>query len=88
MMINISFKYPSEAQRTLCHLKDLVRLTGQATEGDLYYWLEGSSGSDRLTPNHRDIDNWGWNDLSEAKVTRGRFSDAVYLELPDSKRLK
>lgn len=82
MMINISFRYPSEAQRTLCHLKDLLRIFGKVTEADLYYWLPYE-----LTPKCRDIDNWGWLDLSDAKVTRGKDSDRVYLELPDSKRL-
>lgn len=82
MLINISFRYPSEAQRTLCHLKDLLRIFGKITEADLYYWLP-----DELTPKRRDIDNWGWLDLSDAKVTRGKGSDRIYLELPDSKRL-
>lgn len=83
MTINISFRYPSEAQRTICHLKDLMRIFGKVTEADLYYWLS----DDELTPKRRDIDNWGWLDLSDAKVTRGKGSDRVYLELPDSKRL-
>ena len=86
-MINISFKYPSEAQRTLCHLNDLMRTSGKVTEADLYYWLSDSYASEQFTPERRDIDNWGWDDLSEAKVTRGKNSDNVYLELPDSKRL-
>lgn len=82
MMINISFRHPSEAQRTLCHLKDLLRIFGKVTEADLYYWL-----SDDEPPKRRDIDNWGWLDLSDAKVTRGKDGNRVYLELPDSKRL-
>lgn len=82
MMINISFRHPSEAQRTLYHLKDLLRIFGKVTEADLYYWL-----SDDEPPKRRDIDNWGWLDLSDAKVTRGKDGNRVYLELPDSKRL-
>ena len=81
MMINISFRYPSEAQRTICHLKDLLRIFGKVTEADLYYWLSDDE------PKLRDIDNWGWLDLSNAKVTRGKDGNRVYLELPDSKRL-
>ena len=83
MMISISFRYPSEAQRTICHLKDLLRIFGKVTEADLYYWLS----DDELTPKRRDIDNLGWLDLSDAKVTRGKDGNRVYLELPDSKRL-
>lgn len=81
--MKISFKYPSEAQRTLCHLKDLLRIFEKVTEVDLYYWLS----NDQLTPKHRDINNWGWLDLSEAKVTRGKDGNRVYLNLPDSMRL-
>lgn len=83
MMINISFRNPSEAQRTLCHLKDLLQIFGKVTEADLYYWLS----YDELTPKRRNIDNWGWLDLSDAKVKRGKDGNRVYLELPDSKRL-
>ena len=77
---DLKFSTPVGAQTTLCHLKDTVKKDGYVTVEDFYHYLGYST-----VPYH-DAGHWGWDDLSDAYVTRGP-RDACYISLPKMKEL-